>query len=683
MATAYAPELPPLQPRQTGSGLVMSRDRSTEFSRARRRTIVVRLLRITFPITALVVLLGYGLTILQTAGWGTGLPEIAIKNILPQDLAMHNPHYQGFGDDGSSYNFTAKTAQQELANPNQIKLNEITGAVLQPDKTKTDISAARGLFDHSASVLELYERINVVSESGLKADLTRATILTKENLITSNEPVLIEFPSGNLRAKNMRLRQKAREATFVDAVVVSLTPPPPDPQAAVSKPDEKESSLFTPSNGPVNINAERLDVNDTSQVAVFTGNVRVNQAGAELTTPELEVTYEGGGMMSMGSGKSKQAAQTPNQTAANPTSKVQRIVAKEPVVMTRSTGEIVTSDNADFDAPHETAILTGNVVMTSGDDRRAVSDRVDLDQRADTALLTGNVVVTQGQNELSGGRLLIERKSGRAELTTPPALGNGPGRITARLVRGEAKPGASNKAKAIAAATQAASQGEGMAAFKTDPNAPVNIEADELEINDTAKVAIFRGNVRADQGGFIINSAELHAFYKGEAGLADVTRTASEDASQGKKPQTELTRIEAKKNVFITSSEGRTASGDTAEFNAKTNMITMGGDVVLTQGDNMVRGARLLIDMNTGETKIDTAPGKVDTGPDKTAAQPAGGGWVTEAPSGAAPTESNGRASAVFFPQQLKAGKSKDASKQPPASTNGAATIDGWSAKAP
>ena len=347
--------------------------------------------------------------------------------------------------------------------------------------------------------------------------------------------------------------------------------------------------------------------------------------------------------------------------------------------MTRPTGEIVTSDNADFDAPSESAILTGNVVMTSGEDRRAVSDRVDLDQKADTALLTGNVIVTQGQNELSGGRLLIERKSGRAELTTPPALGSGPGRITARLVR-EVKPGVVNKAKAVAAATQ----GEGMAAFKTDPNAPINIEADELEINDTAKVAIFRGTVRADQGGFIINSSELHAFYKGEAGLADVTRTA--EGAEGKKPQTELTRIEAKKNVFITSSEGRTASGDSAEYNAKTSMITMGGDVVLTQGENMVRGSRLLIDMNSGETKIDTAAPQP-----RTAAQPAGGGWVTEAPSAGAPTESNGRASAVFFPQQLKAGQpSKNAPKQPqpPAATkggtaNGAATIDGWSATAP
>ncbi len=314
MATAYAPELSQLQPRETGSGLVMAGDRSSGIQESPpphgRRSPPAR---ITFPIAAVVVLLGYGLTILKTAGWGTGLPDIAIKNILPQDLAMHNPHYRGFGEDGSSYNFTAKTAQQELANPNQIKLNDITGVVLQPDKTKTDITAVRGLFDHAASVLELYDRINVVSESGLKADLTRATLLTKENLITSNEPVLIEFPSGNLRAKNMRLRQKAREATFVDTVEVSLTPPPPDPQAATAKPDEKASSLFTPSNGPVNINAERLDVNDTSQVAVFTGNVKVSQAGAQLTTPELEVTYEGGGMMSMSAQGKRRQRTRPDQ----------------------------------------------------------------------------------------------------------------------------------------------------------------------------------------------------------------------------------------------------------------------------------------------------------------------------------------------------------------------------------
>ncbi len=494
-------------------------------------------------------------TILKTAGWGTGLPEIAIKNILPEDLAMHNPHYEGFGEDGSSYNFAAKTAQQELTNMGQIKLNEITGAVIQPDKTKTDITAVRGLFNHTAGVLDLYEQIDVVSQSGLKAKLTRATIVTKENLITSDEPVFIEFPSGNIRAKNMRLRQKAREATFADTVQVELTPPAPAANATTPDPAGKESSLFAPSNGPVNINSERLDVNDTSQVAVFTGNVKVVQAGAELVTPELEVTYEGGGMMGMNA-KDKAAAKTPGQTTAGAAGKVRRIVAKQPVVMTRSTGEVVTTDNADFDAPNEAAILTGNVVMTSGTDRRAVSDRVDLDQRADTALLTGNVIVTQGENELSGGRLLIERKTGRAELTTPPALGSGPGRVSARLVR-EAKPGAAKPKVKVP------TQVEGVANFKTDPNAPINVEADQLEINDH------------DQGCYLPRQRDgrsrwlHHQLRRAQRLLQGRSRPRrrnpdAEAGAPGKKAQTELTRIEAKKNVFITSSEGRTASGDSA-----------------------------------------------------------------------------------------------------------------------
>jgi lipopolysaccharide transport protein LptA len=237
--------------------------------------------------------------------------------------------------------------------------------------------------------------------------------------------------------------------------------------------------------------------------------------------------------------------------------------------------------------------------------------------------------------------------------------------VSAHLVRAEAKPGA---AKPKAKPKPAEQADGGVATFKTDPNAPIHIQADQLDLNDAAKVAVFRGNVTADQGGFIINCAELHAYYQGEAGLADVTKTG------GQKAKTELTRIEAKKNVFISSSEGRTASGESAEFNAKTNVITMGGEVVLAQGDNMVRGTRLHIDMSTGETKIDTAP-------PKTAAQPSGGGWVTQAPDGSAGAQNSGRASAVFFPQQLKAAVPKDAVKPPPAASGGAAaTIDGWSA---
>lgn len=645
-------------PRQTGAGLVMSHDRTQEFRTAARRSVLVRIWRLACP-AAIVMLLGiYGLTIAQNTGLvkPDALPEMTLRKILPEDLTMTNPRYEGFGKDGASYAFTAKSADPDLTNPNVVTLNHITGEIYQADKTRTDVTATRGVFNNGESVLELYDAIDVVSQSGLKAKLTRATILAKEDLLTSPEPVVVEFPTGSVRAKQMTLRQKAREATFTDTVEVELTPPAETEQkpqpAPVETPAEtaSQTALFTPSNGPIHIDAHRLDINDTDKTALFSGAVKARQADATMTTPELTVVYEGEGMMSAGAAA---------QTAASQSGRLRRILAKEPVVMTRTNGDVVTSESAEFDAVTSTATLLGEVVMTSGADRRATGNRVDINESDGTVELTGDVVVTQGTNELKGGRLLIDRTHMTAKLTSPPQASVIPGRISARLTRDtDAKPGDNKEAKPANGAAGAMS-------FRADSNAPVEVTSDSLDVDDKKKVAIFRGKVEAKQDTVEIRCAELSAYYKGEAGLMDAASGRSEperEASAG----SELTRIEARTNVKVTSADGQTATGDWADFDAKTNKVTMGGNVVLSRGKNMVRGTRLLIDLTTGESKIDTAPGN-------TVATPDAGGWAAEASAPAEPARKSGRASAVFFPKELKdqqKGKSKP--KNPP--------VDGWSA---
>lgn len=668
----------PMAGRRTGDGLVMAEvDRTREFRKARRRTIVVRTLRLACPILAIGLLGIYGLTIARTAGLvgSETLPEIAVRKILPEDLSMKNPRYEGYNKDGGSYVFMAKTAQQDLKTPNVIKLNGITGEVYQADKTRTDIAASRGIFNNTKRVLDLFDEINVVSQSGLKAKLTRATILINEDLLKSPQPVVVEFPSGSVRSKEMTLRQKAREATFVGDVLVELTPPPDekqkDPAAEAAPPkDPNNSALFTPANGPINIDANRLDLNDGSKTALFTGSVRARQGNSHITTPELEVSYEGEGMMGA-TAPSPQAADgaAPSQSGpAAQSGKVRRIVAKKPVVMKRANGDVVTSDTADFDAQAETAVLTGEVIMTSGTDRRAASERVEINETAGTILLTGDVVVTQGGNELRGGRLAINRTQGTAELTTPPEASYGPGRISARLLRGPDTP---NRKKQPAKSDQAEADGAGaFGSFKTNPNAPVEITADSLDVNEQRKVAVFRGDVDASQDTFKIRCAQLSAYYKGAAGLMDAANPGATPGN-GEKSSAELTRIEARKDVQVTSKDGQTATGDWADFDTKTNKVTMGGNVVLSKGKSMVRGTRLLIDMTTGESKIDTAP-------QNTVSAPSGGGWVTKTPAEPA-GEGKGRASAVFFPQELK--KDEDSGAKSKAKAPSAAT-DGWSATA-
>ena len=71
--------------------LITAGDRSREFRLARRRTILVRLLRWALPAVGVVLVGGYVAGVLKTAGWGASLAGLSIRKILPEDLTMHNP----------------------------------------------------------------------------------------------------------------------------------------------------------------------------------------------------------------------------------------------------------------------------------------------------------------------------------------------------------------------------------------------------------------------------------------------------------------------------------------------------------------------------------------------------------------------------------------------------------------
>jgi lipopolysaccharide transport protein LptA len=335
---------------------------------------------------------------------------------------------------------------------------------------------------------------------------------------------------------------------------------------------------------------------------------------------------------------------------------VQRLVARSDVVLTRR-GDRVTSDEAEFDATADVATLTGRVVMTSGADQQAMSDRAALDGKADTALLTGNVVVTQGKNLLKGRRLFLDRKTATAQLSAPAEGEIEAGRIMARFYQAKAE----GRGRSPAKGSVAASGGLGGWTFRTDPNAPIDVQADALEVNDTTRTAVFRGDVQAVQGDFTIRTVELAASYSGRAGLSLAEARSGPSASN---VAAQLRRIQARKKVVVTSKEDQSASGDWAEFDVVSNTVTLGGDVVLTQGRNVIRGPKLVIDMTTGQSRMETArspPIEVAPGAAAKVAGPGPGappqqagpppGKAAGAPSAGA---CGGRMCAVFYPKDAK-----------------------------
>jgi LPS export ABC transporter protein LptC/lipopolysaccharide transport protein LptA len=630
-------------------------DRARNFVRARRHTLMVRALRWSLPTAGASVIVVYFLMIFNTTGWVASLPKLEMPRIIPDNLTMDNPSYEGFNKDGGKYVVRAKTAVQDLVNTEFVRLNDITGDMTDAKKSKTKLTAAHGEFNTKTNKLELSGGIDIVAESGMKAKLSRATILTDDNVIFSKEPVLVDMPSGTIRSNEMRLLNKSREIAFIDDVKAHLIPPKNEGAPASDAAKPAAAPLLGGGEGPIDITSNRLDIDDTGKTAIFTGNVKAQQAGAALETAELQVKYAGG--------DSKDAGAMPGDGA-----KIERIVSKSPVVMTRAPQDRVTGASLDYDAANQIAVVNGDVEMTSGEGRGATADRVTVNQKADTILLTGSVVATQGRNQLKGERLYVERATGRTQLTSPAGADGEPGRIFTRFYRGEANEAQSAKEKVKQLADAAASAATGaMGVFKTDPTAPIDVEAGRLDVDDRSKQAVFKTDVHAVQGDFVVRTSELRAYYTGAAGLAE---TAAAPAD--KKAPAQISRIEARGAVIVTSKNGQKATGDWADYDVKKNEVILGGDVILTQDKNVVRGTKLRIDMLTGKSVIDSD---------------ASGAWAaTAAPPDAKNATgftmrpgTTGRPSAIFYPRDKKA-----AEKKPPAgASEGAGSAGAWGTNGP
>ena len=173
---------------------------------------------------------------------------------------------------------------------------------------------------------------------------------------------------------------------------------------------------------------------------------------------------------------------------------------------------------------------------------------------------------------------------------------------------------------AVEASAQSAVQGvpNAMQGFSQNRDQPIQIEAASLEMRDKKKEATFAGNVKVIQGDTVMTSKSLVVFYdSGEpvAGAKGTNAKAAKNApmqaaSPGPGGSSSIRRLEAKGSVVVTQKD-QVVTGETAVFDTKANMITMLGGIVLTQGKNVLRGDRLMVDMATGVSRVESDSGRV------------------------------------------------------------------------
>ena len=119
-------------------------------------------------------------------------------------------------------------------------------------------------------------------------------------------------------------------------------------------------------------------------------------------------------------------------------------------------------------------------------------------------------------------------------------------------------------------------------------NAPIDLQADRLEVQDRADRAMFTGNVHVKQDELTLDTARLTVAYSGSGGV-------------------QIDRLDASGGVTVRS-PSETAKGDFGIYDLDKKLITLVGNVLLTRQDSTIAGQRLVIDLDSGRAVIDGGP---------------------------------------------------------------------------
>jgi lipopolysaccharide export system protein LptA len=141
--------------------------------------------------------------------------------------------------------------------------------------------------------------------------------------------------------------------------------------------------------------------------------------------------------------------------------------------------------------------------------------------------------------------------------------------------------------------------------FSQNRDQPVHISSRRLEVRDKDKVATFLGDVHVTQGDANLTCQTLLVYYEqGATPGAATTTLPPPQAPAG--VQQQVRRLVAQGGVVVTQKD-QTATGHEGVFDMKSNTVTLEGDVVVTQCQNVVHGDRLTVDLTTGVSHIEAS----------------------------------------------------------------------------
>jgi lipopolysaccharide export system protein LptC len=195
------------------------------FAIAARHSRMVRILRVAVP--AVVILAMTGVVAVSIFNpFRLLLPKLPldIGNMVVSGtkITMESPHLSGYSPDRRPYELWAKTATQDVTDPDHVDLRTLRAKVLMVDQTTVVMDAREGLYDSKEQLLDLHKDIFLQSSTGYEARLSQALVDLGKGTVTSEEHVDVKLLNGTLTADRLRVTGGGEVVLFEGNVVMNL-----------------------------------------------------------------------------------------------------------------------------------------------------------------------------------------------------------------------------------------------------------------------------------------------------------------------------------------------------------------------------------------------------------------------------------------------------------------------------
>jgi lipopolysaccharide export system protein LptC len=222
------------------------------FAIAARHSRMVRMLRVAVPAAVILAMAAIILVSIFNP-FRMLLPKLPIDigNLVVSGtkITMESPHLAGYSTDRRPYEVWAKTAIQDVTDPDHVELKTLRGKVLMADQSTITLEAVKGLMDTKQQLLDLHKDIYLQTTAGYEAWLSQAFVDMGKGTVTSDEHVDVKWADGKLSADKMKITGGGEVVRFDGNVVMNIDRVPrpadtsaeaaPSASAAKSRPNAK------------------------------------------------------------------------------------------------------------------------------------------------------------------------------------------------------------------------------------------------------------------------------------------------------------------------------------------------------------------------------------------------------------------------------------------------------------